>query len=117
MALSEHEKKVLDELGRQFDAEDPKFARSLGPDPAHGRSSRRMFVGVLVALAGIGLLLSGVGLDAIPLGVAGFLLMIGGAYCVWRAKNPAGGTVTPGKASTSFIGSLKDHWEGRRHVR
>ncbi|MDJ0313580.1 DUF3040 domain-containing protein [Arthrobacter sp. H35-D1] len=114
MSLSEHEKRVLDELGRQLDAEDPKFARSLGPRPVHARPTRRMSWGVLLALAGVVLLLFGVGLEAVPLGVAGFLIMIGGAYYAGSTGKPSAGTVPQGRFFTAFSNVRKGHRDKKR---
>ena len=73
MALSEHEKKVLDELGQQFNAEDPKFARSMGSGLAQEPRTRGMFLGVLTALAGIGLFWPVSVWRSFPWGWQGFL--------------------------------------------
>lgn len=87
MPLSEHEKKALDELSREIDAHDPKFARALGPHPGYRRPTRRMLLGTLVALAGLGLLLLGVSLEVLAVSVSGFLVMVFGANYGWDVKN------------------------------
>jgi hypothetical protein len=99
--LSEHEQRLLEQMERALYAEDPKFAsslRSAGPRPG---SRRRAAIGVLVALVGVALLVAGAATSIIPLGVVGFLAMLGGTFVVIRtlkaqpeaaATAPAAGT-------------------------
>lgn len=84
MPLSEHEQRLLEQMERALYAEDPKFAsslRSAGPRPG---SRRRAAIGVLVALGGVALLIAGAATAIIPLGVVGFLAMLGGTFVVVR---------------------------------
>lgn len=84
MPLSEHEQRLLEQMERALYAEDPKFAsslRSAGPRPG---SRRRAAIGVLVALAGVALLVAGAATSIIPLGVVGFLAMLAGTFLVIR---------------------------------
>ncbi|MFC6238736.1 DUF3040 domain-containing protein [Longivirga aurantiaca] len=82
MPLSEHEQRLLEQMERALYAEDPKFAsslRSAGPRPG---SRRKAAIGVLVALVGVALLIAGAATSIIPLGVVGFLGMLGGTFVV-----------------------------------
>ncbi len=115
MALSEHEKKILAELGMDLSAEDPRFARLLVSGSAHRWPSRRTLLGVLVALAGIGVVLLSIAVQAIFFGVAGFLIMISGGSYAWGSKMPAGGTSAQGSGGTTFISGFKHHWGERHH--
>ncbi|WP_207345077.1 DUF3040 domain-containing protein [Arthrobacter sp. E3] len=114
MALSEHEKRILDELGMDLSAEDPRFARLLISGSAHRWPSRRTLLGVLVALAGIVFLLLSIALQATILGVAGFLIMISGGSYAWESKMLAGGTPAQGSGGPTFINGIKNHW-GEKH--
>jgi len=80
--LSEHEQRLLEQMERALYAEDPKFAsslRSAGPRPG---SRRRAAVGVLMALVGVGLLITGAATSIVVVGVVGFLAMLFGTFLV-----------------------------------
>ena len=82
MPLSEHEQRLLEQMERALYAEDPKFAsslRSAGPRPG---SRRRAAVGVLMALVGVGLLITGAATSIVVVGVVGFLAMLFGTFLV-----------------------------------
>ena len=91
MPLSEHEQRLLEQMERALYAEDPKFATSLRSGPS-GRASRgRAAAGVLILIAGIVTLMAGVVVPLIPLGVAGFVVMVIGAFLIYsglRARPP-----------------------------
>lgn len=59
MPLSEHEQQLLDRLEQQFQEEDPKFAKSLEPEPARALSTGRILGGALFTVAGLLLLFLG----------------------------------------------------------
>lgn len=116
MPLSEHEQRLLDALEQQLHAEDPKFANTLGADPARSFSTRHIVVGVLVSIAGILGLLAGVMTQIIAIGVAGFVVMGAGVYfaTLRRRFAPSAGGAAPKKAKSSFMSNLEERWEERR---
>lgn len=130
MPLSEHEQRLLEQMEQALYAEDPKFATSLR-NTSGGRASRgRAALGVIVFLGGIALLLGGAIIPLIPLGVAGFAVMVLGALLTYLGLRPgpaapadadaAGGqTPTAGRAakpkpSSGFMDRLEDRWQRRR---
>lgn len=118
MPLSEHEQRLLDQLEQQLHAEDPKFASSLGSDPARSLSTRHIVVGVLIAIAGVLILLMGVAWQFIPLGVAGFVVMGAGVYFATLRRGSlrsASGEGRGGKSKSSFMSGLEERWDERRH--
>ncbi|MDO5752073.1 DUF3040 domain-containing protein [Arthrobacter sp.] len=115
MALSEHEKKILAELGMELSAEDPRFARLLVSGSTHRWPSRRTVLGVLIVLAGLGLLLLSIAVQATILGVAGFLIMVSGGSYAWDSKEPASRAPAPGSEVATFINGFKNHWGERHH--
>ena len=136
MPLSEHEQRLLEQMERALYAEDPKFATSLRSGSAGKPSRGRAAFGVLVLLGGITLLMVGAILPLIPLGVAGFLVMVVGATLTYLglrgrpavavAEGADGGQ--PGapaspttsakqrapRASSGFMHRLEDRWRRRR---
>ena len=86
MPLSEHEQRVLEQMEQALYAEDPRLATTLKSTAAqaHGIDRRRIALGVLIALGGLALVLTGVMTQMIWIGAVGFLAMVlGGA---WAAK-------------------------------
>ena len=82
MPLSEHEQRLLEQMERALYAEDPKFASSLRSAGPRTGGRRRAAVGVLTALVGVGLLITGAATSLIAVGVAGFLAMLLGTFLV-----------------------------------
>ena len=82
MPRSEHEQRLLEQLERALYAEDPKFATSMRNPRSIAGDKRRVALGVVAFLAGIGLLLAGVATQLVVIGVVGFLAMLAG---IWLA--------------------------------
>ena len=131
MPLSEHEQRLLEQMEQALYAEDPKFATSLR-SAASGRASRgRAAGGVIVFLVGIGMLLGGAIMPLIPLGVAGFAVMVAGALMTYLGLRPRAtassesaqqGTASDAgkprargpKRGGGFMDRLEDRWQKRR---
>ena len=121
MPLSEHEQRLLEQMERALYAEDPKFAsslRSAGPRPG---SRRKAAVGVLTALVGFGLLITGAATSIVVLGVVGFLAMLLGTFLVvttMRARPEAETAAKPGKPAkapkTGFMDRVEERFRQRR---
>lgn len=129
MPLSEHEQRLLEQMEQALYAEDPKFATSLR-SASGGRASRgKAALGVVVFLAGVAILLGGAIVPLVPLGVAGFAVMVLGALLAYVGLRP--GTATPTadgattgaghsgraptpKPSSGFMNRLEDRWQRRR---
>ncbi|WP_159707695.1 DUF3040 domain-containing protein [Arthrobacter sp. 18067] len=121
MPLSEHEQKLLEQLEKQLHEDDPKFANTMGSDPIRSWSTRHVIIGVLGAIAGILLLLVGVSMQAIPVGVLGFVVMGAGVYfatlrgaAFGKASKASKGKPGKGKPKSSFMSSLEERWDERR---
>jgi len=120
MPLSEHEQRLLEQMERQLYADDPKLASTLRGSGRSLRSRHRLLLGVLGVVVGMALLVAGVA-SAWPLGVAGFLVMLGGG---WLASTgwQSGGTAqsapkTSGDKSpqrSGFMTRIEERWERRR---
>lgn len=81
MPLSEHEQRVLEQMEQALYAEDPRFAHQMvGQDQARARR-RRTALGVLLVLAGLGLVVLAVLIQQIWVGGIGFGAMVLGG--VW----------------------------------
>ncbi len=129
MPLSEHEQRLLEQMERALYAEDPKLASTLRGADLRAHQQRRVIVGTLGLIVGLGLLLAGVTIGW-ALGVAGFLVMLASAWWIasgWRSgSTPAtsgvgGATSDPGRtrskkpAKTSgMMDRFEDRWRRRR---
>jgi hypothetical protein len=87
--LSEHEQRLLEQMERALYAEDPKFATSMRNARTIAGDRRRVILGVLALLAGMALLVTGVATQLVPVGVLGFVAMLGGIWLVVMAMRPA----------------------------
>lgn len=91
VALSERERQMLEEMEEAIRAEDPRFAsqmkgRRTGPG---GTDRRRVAVGVVGAIVGLGLVLLGIN-TTLWIGVAGFVLIVAAvAYAFTPSRQPA----------------------------
>jgi hypothetical protein len=124
--LSEHEQRLLEQMERALYAEDPKFASSLRSAAPRPGGRRRAVVGVLAALLGVGLLVTGAATSFVAVGVVGFLVMLGGSFLVITSLRPqreapaAGSRPTPpvkGKAKaskTGFMDRVEERFRKRR---
>ncbi|EWS81247.1 DUF3040 domain-containing protein [Brachybacterium phenoliresistens] len=122
MPLSEHEQKMLDEMERQLFADDPRLARTFQASTRPRRSRRRLVLGLVGAVLGLGALVLAVLLPAIWLGVLGFLLMLAGTLYAVTAP-PAEPGSAPGAAPATgqgpdrhrgdFMRRMEERWEKR----
>jgi hypothetical protein len=90
--LSEEELRLLEQMERALVAEDPKFASTLRGTRIRQHARRQMIIGSLVFVLGVGLLMAGAVLRITPLGIAGFVVMLGSAYYTltsWRGQSAA----------------------------
>jgi hypothetical protein len=128
--LSEHEQRLLEQMERALYAEDPKFATSMRSARGGAGDRRRIAIGVVGLLVGLGLLVAGVAAKLVIVGVLGFLAMLGGLWLAISALRPgtepaaaAGGPGAPTNISSRSKrssrskqrsgGSLSDRMEER----
>ncbi|MCQ1946576.1 MULTISPECIES: DUF3040 domain-containing protein [unclassified Arthrobacter] len=120
MALSEHEQRLLDQLEQQLHAEDPKFANSMATSAGRGISTRRIVLGALLAVVGLGVLLLGITEAGILVGVLGFLIMGAGVYYATTRGRKNAPAATDGRkereSSTQrgFMNNLESKWDERK---
>ncbi|WP_448071697.1 DUF3040 domain-containing protein [Georgenia yuyongxinii] len=129
MPLSEYEQRMLQQMEQQLRSDDPRLANTLAdksrPDV------RRLSLGVLLFLLGLGGLIGGVATNVVLLGVLGFLAMLGGVMLAIsgprgaggvrgrgakRAGGPRSGTSTT-PPSGGFMQRQEDKWNRRNEER
>jgi Protein of unknown function (DUF3040) len=97
--LSEHEQRLLEQMEQQLSVEDPKFASAMRGSVARAKARRRIILGALGVLVGLGLVLLGVAQGIVLVGIAGFALMVAGAWLAItpeRRKGPVGAVAADG---------------------
>jgi hypothetical protein len=125
--LSDHEKRVLDQIEQALYAEDPKFAQSVRARDPRVHYRRRMIQAAIGFLLGVGLLLAGVITKWVPMGVAGFLVMLTCAMWAltsWRHMHGTGPRRPPAAAprkqrraraaDQGFMERLEERWRRRQ---
>jgi hypothetical protein len=132
--LSDHEQRLLEQMERALYQEDPKFASSLRHGRGGGLNRKRIVVGCLAALTGLGVVVAGVATSLPAVGVFGFALMVAGAVWAWssartdpQAKAAAGGgpagpargpaapqARTSGPTASPFMTKMEQRWRKRR---
>ncbi len=137
MPLSEHEQRLLEQMERALYAEDPKFATSMRSARGGAGDRRRIAIGVVGLLVGLGLLVAGVAAKLVIVGVLGFLAMLGGLWLAISALRPgtepaaaAGGPGAPTNISSrskrssrskqrsgeSLSDRMEERWRRRRET-
>lgn len=107
MPLSEHEQRLLEQMERALYAEDPKFATSMRNPRSVAGDKRRVALGVIAFLVGIGLLLAGVTTQLVVVGVLGFLAMLGGIWLAVAAFRPRAEAAAAPTAQASAPRSIR----------
>lgn len=79
MPLSEHEQRLLEQIEQALYAEDPKFASLYRSADLRSHYRRRVVRAAIGFVLGLGLLLAGVTTEIVPMGVAGFVVMLAAA--------------------------------------
>lgn len=123
MGLSDREQEVFAQIESQLISEDPKFASQMQMKTGGAQqrlSTRNIVLGVLTATAGIVILLTGVTIDAIWLGIVGFIIMASGIYLATKrttkppSKSGGRGGSGHSKSQQGFMEGLESRWDERR---
>ena len=121
--LSEHEQRLFDQIERSL-AEDPKFASAVRANDPRFHARRRLVVAAFVIIAGLALVVYGTVSSNTPLGVAGFVVMLGAAAFAMQSRrkgqatdlHAVGGTATRRTRPTrkaGLIDRLEERWKQR----
>lgn len=130
MPLSEEEQRLLEQMEEALAAEDPKFVSALRGASARSRHKRLAIAAVCGFVVGIAILMTGAVLALIPVGVAGFVIMLGCAYValshfrrmgepdlpdnVHPMNRPKGQGGAATRGQSGFMNRMEDRWRRRR---
>ena len=98
MPLSEEELRLLEQMERALVEEDPKFASTLRGTSFRRAARRKAVLAGVVFAMGVTVLMTGAIMEVIPIGIAGFVIMLASAtygLAVLRGHAPAAAQTTP----------------------
>ncbi|VDG76754.1 Protein of uncharacterised function (DUF3040) [Actinobaculum suis] len=128
MALSDYERKMLEELEAQLADEDPSFAQNMKPKEVRETvtrqlSIRHLVLGLLALVCGIALLVWGVAASMLWISGGGVIIMFGGVWyalagiTTQKIEQPVGAdsnTESPGAKARGFMARQVEEWNRRR---
>lgn len=85
MALSEHERRELEEIERSLYDEDPDLTATVKSIDIRALATKRLHIGIATTVLGLAILVASVALPNVPLGVFGFLVMLAGGFLMTHA--------------------------------
>ncbi len=101
MPLSEHEQRLLEQIERALVDDDPKFASSVRSGDRRLKARRKLQIGLLLLVAGLGIMLGGVVAQSIPVGILGAVVMFAGLPLVGLNYKSATGAAEAGSGPAS----------------
>jgi membrane protein involved in colicin uptake len=120
--LSEHEQRLFEQIERSL-AEDPKFASAVRATDPRFHARRRIVIAAVLLVAGIAILIYGAFSKRIPVGVAGFVVMLGSAVFAMQSYRQGqnkelrvvGGTTSrpTRQRRSSLVDRLEERWRRR----
>ena len=109
MPLSEREQKILEEIEKNLDHEDPRLAREVG-GRARSSNTGNIKLGIFIFFLGFALLIGFFLSGLLLIGVVAFGAMVGG---IVLAAGAAGGIASSGRAQRDRVSSAFSQWEKR----
>lgn len=122
MPLSEHEQRLLEEMERSLYQNDADFVAKVGGTRARP-AYRSIVLGVLVAVVGVTVLVTGVFVQLPIVGILGFVVMFGGVLlAIAPGKRVAidpdaaatGKAGRPTRGQPGFMDRMNDRWDKRQ---
>jgi hypothetical protein len=118
MALSDRERRLLAEMEAALASDDPRLQSTLaGSDTATlaRRAPGSAIAGVALILGGISILFGGLISQITPLGIAGFIVALGGLLMVLRTISAQGlpSAPRPSAGKGNFGARLQERWDQR----
>ncbi|KRB75969.1 hypothetical protein ASE01_13050 [Nocardioides sp. Root190] len=139
MPLSEEELRLLEQMERALSEEDPKFASTLRGTTLRQAARRRAILGGVVFAVGVAVMMGGAVSGYWPVGVVGFVVMLGSATMLLSALRGQRGAPDPhisahpsgfgivdggrsrrssgnrgGGSSGGFMGTMQARWRRRK---
>ena len=120
MPLSEQEQRLLEEMERSLYHNDADFVATVSPRTGKP-NYRSIVVGILVAIAGIAAIVTGVVIHQPVVGIVGFVIMfVGVLLALSRPRQSAAAPASsreagrPQKQKAGFMDRMNDRWDKRQ---
>jgi len=118
MPLSEHEQRLLDEMERSLYQNEADVVSTVGMG-RRAPNYTAIASGAVLGAVGLGVMLTGVGMNITALGVIGFVLLFAGVMvAVAIPGKPVGQATSAGKPGQpgkgSLMDQLNDRWDRRQ---
>ena len=115
MPLSEHEQKILEDIERSLQKEDPRFAQQVTRHSLFSLLSKRIRIGVLAFVVGFVMLM--LFMVSLWIALAGFAVMLFSALFVYQQLRRLGTERVAGQGNlgmADFLGRLGQRFRGGR---
>jgi hypothetical protein len=114
MPLSEHEQKILEDIERSLQKEDPRFAQQVSHGSLLSLLSRRIRIGALAFVAGFVMLM--LFMVSLWVALAGFAVMLFSALFVYNQLRRLGRDQLRGSGArpSDILGRLSQRFRGER---
>ncbi len=114
-SLSDHEQRILAEIARNLEAEDPDFVRNVSQARPHKDTRRALGLSVLGLIIGTLLLCATIPTAKLLIGVAGFFLMLASVVGIISSiRDRASGGRSPSTLFRDALRRAEDRMRSRR---
>ena len=112
MPLSDHEKRMLQEMEAALMTEDPRLVSALSGD-AKPLGRNRILLGLALIVLGIVVLFGGLIAKLTPVGVLGFIIALGGVITAISSMGRP--TLPKGKGGSKLGARMEQRWDKRNN--
>lgn len=114
MPLSDHEKRMLQEMEAALLTEDPRLFSALSGEARPPRRSRTL-IGAAFILIGIATLFAGLVAKTTPIGVFGFLIALVGVIAIFSSIGARSPRSKGARKGAGFGSRLEQRWDERNN--
>ncbi len=114
MPLSDHEKRMLQEMEAALLTEDPRLFSALSGDTKPPRRPRTL-VGIVLILSGIATLFAGLVAKTTPVGVLGFLIALVGVIVIVSSIGGRSPRIKGARKRAGLGSRLEERWDERNN--
>lgn len=120
MALSDYERRMLEQLEAQLTDDDPHLAQSLKSEERGAVltsfSPKHLVIGLIVAVLGLLVVLGGVASEVVIVGVAGVVVVFGGLWYLSAGMTKVSAPAAPRKQAgqSDFMERQREQWRKRQ---
>ena len=114
MPLSDHEKRMLQEMEAALLTEDPRLFSALSGEARPPRRKRTL-VGAALILSGVVTLFSGLVAKTTPIGVLGFLIALTGVIAIVSSVGTRSPRIKGARKGSGLGSRLEQRWDERNN--